>query len=97
MKTQKMACFDVYYYRDYARACCLVFEIEPRERILSRYSATVKPVHDYIPGELYRRELPGILKVYGRVKEKIGLAIVDGFVYRKRQKGVGRSPLRGPA
>lgn len=90
MKTQKMACFDVYYYRNYAKACCLVFEVEPRERILSRYSVAVKPVQDYIPGKFYRRELPCILKVYERVHEDLSLALVDGFVFlESNKKGLG--------
>lgn len=90
MKTSKIACFDVYYYENQAKACCLVFEIEPRERVISRYSAEVKPVVDYIPGEFYRRELPCILRVYERVNEEIGLALVDGFVFLENGKrGLG--------
>ena len=90
MIPRKIACFDVYYYQDRARACCLVFETEPRERIISRYSAKVGPVADYIPGEFYRRELPCILSVYEEVKEEIDLALVDGFVFLENgNKGLG--------
>jgi deoxyribonuclease V len=90
MKSLKIACFDVYYYREHACACCLVFEIEPYERVLSRYSVEVKPIALYIPGKFYRRELPCILKVYGRVKEEIDLLLVDGYVFLENdRKGLG--------
>lgn len=90
MKSPKIACFDVYYYREHACACCLVCEIEPYERVLSRYGVKVKPVDPYIPGEFYRRELPCILKVYERVKEEIDLILVDGFVFLEDiRKGLG--------
>ena len=81
MNYRNIACFDVYYYKDYAKASCIVFEIKTTERIINNYIEIVKPVKKYIPGEFYRRELPCILKVYNKVKEDIHLILVDGYVF----------------
>lgn len=90
MSNQITACFDVYYNQDYAKACCIVFEIEPAEKTLSTYCQIIEHVSDYIPGEFYRRELPCILKVYEKIEEDIDLIIIDGFVMLGNgKKGLG--------
>lgn len=90
MDTPNIACFDVYYHEGSAKASCIVFKIEPQETILSHYNKIITPVSEYIPGEFYKRELPCLLGVYGEIKEKIDLAIVDGFVFlEKGKKGLG--------
>ena len=90
MSNQITACFDVYYSKDHARACCIVFEIEPSEKIFSTYCQIIEHVSDYIPGEFYRRELPCILKIYKKIKEDIDLIIIDGFVMLGNgKKGLG--------
>jgi deoxyribonuclease V len=90
MNNYKIACFDVYYYEGYAKACCIVFENEPFEKIISEYYETIKPVNEYVPGEFYRRELPCLLKVYENIKEEVDLIIVDSFVLLgDGKKGLG--------
>lgn len=60
------------------------------EKIVSHYVETIGKVNDYVPGEFYKRELPCLLKVYGKVKEEISLAIVDGYVWLEvGKKGLG--------
>lgn len=82
---------DVYYYEDYAKSCCIVFEIcENEERIVSEYCAIVQDIDEYVPGEFYKREMPCLLKVLKQVKECIDLIIVDSFVWiGKDKKGMG--------
>lgn len=90
MNNQIIACFDVYYKKDHAKACCIVFETDPTEKTLSTYCQVIEPVSDYISGEFYRRELPCILKVYKMIREDIDLIIIDGFVMLKNgKKGLG--------
>ena len=90
MSNQIIACFDVYYNKDCAKACCMVFEIEPAEKILSAYCQIVESISDYIPGEFYKRELPCIIKAYKKIKEDIDLIIIDGFVMLGNgKKGLG--------
>ncbi|NLJ79330.1 MAG: endonuclease V [Tissierellia bacterium] len=80
MNYGQIACLDVYYYGDYAKACGIVFRIEPSERIISRYCKIIESVEEYIPGQFYRRELPCLLEVYDGIGEGIDLIIIDGFV-----------------
>ena len=90
MSSNKIACFDVYYYEGYAKACCIVFEIEPLESIISRYCEIINSVDRYIPGKFYKRELPCLLKVYKTIEEDIDLIIIDGFVFVENgKKGLG--------
>ncbi|NLJ56023.1 MAG: endonuclease V [Firmicutes bacterium] len=88
--TIKIACFDVYYFKDYAQACSIVFQIAPSEKIISKYCTVVKTFDAYMPGEFYKRELPCLLQVYARVKEKINIIIIDGYVLLgDGRKGLG--------
>lgn len=81
MEKVTAACFDVYYYDDYAKASCIVFEKDKEERILAEYNVIVHDISEYIPGQFYKRELPCILKVLEMVKENIDFLIVDSFVW----------------
>ena len=87
MNYGQIACLDVYYYGDYAKACGIVFRIEPSERIISRYCKIIESVEEYIPGQFYRRELPCLLEVYDGIGEGIDLIIIDGFVLLGGGKG----------
>lgn len=85
-----IACFDVYYFKDFARACCIVFQTGSCEKIVARYCAVVREFNAYVPGEFYKRELPCLLQVYNRIKEKIDIIIVDGYVLLgSGKKGLG--------
>ena len=86
----KIACLDVYYYEDYAKACCIVFTTQPTERIIAKYYKIIKHVDKYISGEFYKRELPCLLAVYNCIREDIDLIIVDGYVWlNDGKKGLG--------
>lgn len=89
MRNMMIACFDVHYYQDYARASCIVFD-KKEEKVIAEYMAEIKGVKDYLPGQFYQRELPCILRVLKKVKENIDLIIIDGFIWVKgREKGLG--------
>lgn len=90
MDDYKIACFDVYYYGDKAKASSIVFQVNPNERIISGYDEIIEQTKEYISGEFYKRELPCILKVYEKIEEDIGLIIVDSFVMLDNgRKGLG--------
>lgn len=90
MKGITAACFDVYYYKDYAKSCCVVFEKCEGEIILSDYSEVIREINEYVPGQFYRRELPCILSVFRKVREDIDLLITDSFVWLEGgKKGLG--------
>ncbi len=90
MKYLNVACLDVYYYENHAKSCCIVFENGNVERIISEYCEIVTPIHEYIPGEFYKRELPCLLRVIEKVQETIDLLIIDSFVWLGNgKKGLG--------
>ncbi len=90
MNVHKTACFDVYYHGNSAKASCIVFQTGDEEKIISRYDEIIGHTNEYISGEFYKRELPCILKVYKKIREKIGLIMVDSFVMLENgKKGLG--------
>ncbi|AKN31041.1 endonuclease V [Clostridium carboxidivorans P7] len=90
MKSVIAACFDVYYYENYAKASCVVFQKDEEERILAEYNVLIDEINEYIPGQFYKRELPCILKLLDKVKENLDFIIVDSFVWlNDSKKGLG--------
>jgi len=90
-KDPLIACFDVYYQRDFARAAAIVFR-QSDETIAGKYTAKISNdrIGNYVPGQFYKRELPGILGVLREIKEDMDIVIVDGFVtVGKNKKGLG--------
>lgn len=88
MNNKNIACFDVYYYETYAKACCIVFN--ENQQMISQYSVIVEDIEDYEPGNFYKRELPCILKTLEIIKENIDLIITDSFVFTgENKKGLG--------
>jgi len=86
-----IACIDVDYKDHQAHVACLVFK-NIKDAVPNRvYTIMVDEIHDYIPGEFYKRELPCILKVLEMVKEKITMIIVDGYVWldANSRRGLG--------
>ncbi|MBI4952301.1 MAG: endonuclease V [Myxococcales bacterium] len=77
-----LACVDVDYRPDgSAVAACLLFgawsDARPVEEHVERITANVAP---YEPGELFRRELPCILKVLALVAVPLEVVVVDAYV-----------------
>ncbi len=76
-----LACVDADYRADGgAVAACLTFAGWGDARPLATYTARVAEVAPYRSGELFRRELPGILRVLESVDAALDAIIVDGYV-----------------
>jgi deoxyribonuclease V len=75
-------CLDVHYRPDGAVAACVLFrewpDVAPADELVARFPPTSEP---YTPGELYKRELPFLLAVIGRVKDALDGIVVDGYVW----------------
>jgi len=80
---------DSYYKDNVCNTSLVVFKLEDDKII---YSDTIytKVTFDYVPGEFYKRELPGIKKILKKfIKEqlelwdKIHAVIVDGYITLK--------------
>ncbi|PPK96233.1 endonuclease V [Nonlabens xylanidelens] len=81
---------DLHYKEDdSAKAVGILCEWEDKEAI-EIIIEQLENVEPYVPGEFYKRELPGILKIIERVEfEKIEAIIVDGHVYVDNDKNYG--------
>jgi deoxyribonuclease V len=73
--------FDVYYSNNIAQAVAIGFDhwtdsvpkVSEKELIIN--------IEEYVPGEFYKRELPCILKVLGKLRpDTISTIVVDGYV-----------------
>ena len=80
---------DVNYTPSYAKSVGILFEWQdemPREIVLDEFDQ----VEEYISGEFYKRELPCILRILGRVDlGRVELIVVDGNIYADNQKRMG--------
>ncbi len=85
-----IACFDVHYEENTAYVAALVFENWSDSKPKSEYTVELNPVAEYIPGQFYKRELPGLLKCFESIEEEVDCIIVDSFVWLEEgRKGMG--------
>ena len=87
-----IAAFDVHYLEDgRASAAAVLFsdynDSEPQTIYTKFLTAGAA---DYIPGELYRRELPCILTLLKQINKALDEMIVDGYVMLGNKPGLGQ-------
>lgn len=84
------ACVDV-HYTDHAKVACLTFDSWQSDAPNSKYVSVIEHVEEYVPGQFYKRELPCILKILGKVKEPLEVLVIDGYVWLdgKQTPGLG--------
>ena len=76
-----IACVDVAYLGAGAVAACVVFPDWTSPEAVARNVEHIPAVLPYQPGQFYRRELPCLLAVLGRVREPLEVVLVDGYVW----------------
>ena len=76
-----LACVDVDYRGDEAVAACVLFNAWSDEGPAARMVEKIGAVEPYIPGQFYRRELPCLLAVLGKLSEAPQLVVIDGYVW----------------
>ena len=81
---------DVHYQGGMATGAGVLFEDWGDARGEETYISKIEGVHDYIPGEFYKRELPCLLKLLEDHQITPGCIVVDGFVYLD---GLGKAGL----
>jgi deoxyribonuclease V len=83
------ACVDVDYRVDDAMAACVLFHDWTDDRCAGQHVERIRGVAEYVPGQFYRRELPCLLAVLGRVAEPLELVVVDGYVWLGEEDAPG--------
>jgi deoxyribonuclease V len=72
---------DVYYTDDFAQVAGAIFEDWSDNKPLDILTTRVVSPSDYQPGELFKRELPCILKLMSYHALVPEIVIVDGYVF----------------
>ncbi len=81
---------DVAYHDQDAVAAAIVTPGHDTGKIISSYTTVSRKVADYEPGFFYKRELPCLVSVLGKVKEPLGLIFIDAHVWlSRRYPGLG--------
>lgn len=74
-----LACLDVHYTGDHAHAAAVTFESWHSTSSLSQFTAALRQDAPYEPGNFFRRELPPLLAVLGRLPEEPQTILIDGY------------------
>jgi deoxyribonuclease V len=76
-----IACLDAYYREGRTSAAC-VLALKWTDATPHAALVRVVPAHQpYVPGQLYRRELPALLAVLAEVGLALEATVVDGYVW----------------
>lgn len=82
---------DVYYREDSgAVAAAVVFSSFTDNEPYAVYISEIQNAENYISGQFYKRELPCIINVLEKIKEKIDILIIDGYIDPGNRPGLGR-------
>jgi deoxyribonuclease V len=86
-----LAAVDAQYEAETAAVACVTFLDWSDPAPASEHSTLVHPVEEYIPGELWRRELPCIMAVLRLLSNLPETVLIDGYVWLdgSGRKGLG--------
>lgn len=89
-----IAAFDVQYLEHGCVAAAVLFPEYSDAAPIAEYTHFLSGAANYIPGEFYRRELPGILSLLEQISEVPDEMIIDGYVMLGDQPGLGQHLFR---
>ena len=84
-----IACVDVDYREDEAVAACVLFRAWADEHAAAETVERIGRVEPYQPGQFYRRELPCLLSVLGKLAEPPATVVIDGYVWLRDEESPG--------
>jgi deoxyribonuclease V len=76
-----IACVDVDYRDHEAVAACVLLRAWEDDTSANELVERIGRVEPYEPGQFYRRELPCLLAVLGKVSVPLEAVVVDGYVW----------------
>lgn len=82
---------DVQYKGSKGYAGGIIFSSWGQSKPDKEVLTIINDIHEYIPGQFYKRELPCILQLLEQLNEKPEVIIIDGYVYltSKTKWGLG--------
>jgi deoxyribonuclease V len=84
-----IACLDTFYKNISATVACIIFSDWHDKDIIGQYVGQISEVKPYEPGRFYKRELPCLLYVLGKIVEPIDMILIDGYVWLDEKKSPG--------
>jgi len=72
-----------------ATIAAVVFECWEAEQPVAEHIVEQRDIQPYVPGEFYRRELPGLLAVLNRIEVPLEAILIDGYVWLGDKPGLG--------
>jgi deoxyribonuclease V len=84
-----LVCVDVDYREKGAVAACVLFRAWADPASAGQVVERLDSVAPYEPGQFYKRELPCLLAVLGKVPEPIDLVVIDGYVWLSDEQTPG--------
>ena len=82
--------FDSYYFADHSQTAAVAFADWTDAEPAATYLASLPIKEEYISGEFYKRELPGILQVLEQIDlQPADILVVDGYVHLNDQGKLG--------
>jgi deoxyribonuclease V len=57
---------------------------------VAEVTEVIANIQPYVPGEFYRRELPGLLAVLGKIREPLDVIVIDGYVCLNEKPALGQ-------
>ena len=86
-----IAAADVCYFKDWAVAAAILFCDWSSERPEVELRQRIEKVEPYEPGNFYRRELPGLMRVLEPVRNQLETIVIDGYVWlgSENRSGLG--------
>jgi deoxyribonuclease V len=80
---------DVHYEPHRARAACTVFRDWSSASAECERVVEAPPASPYVPGQLFRRELPPLLAIIRALVEPPAIVLVDGYVWLDADRAPG--------
>ena len=76
-----IAAVDVQYGNALAAAACVTFADWPATSAMQELTQLISDPAPYVPGEFWRRELPGIVALLSALNVSPTIIVIDGYVW----------------
>ncbi|KAF0243618.1 MAG: hypothetical protein FD180_3222 [Planctomycetota bacterium] len=76
-----IACLDAHYRDEVAFAAGVLFDDWPARAPVREWTVRVEGGAPYVPGQFYRREMPGLLRLLEALPELPRIVLVDAYAW----------------
>src|SRR5262245_33467825 len=84
-----IAVLDAHYTDGSSKVAAVVIERWEAENPVAEHIIKQSSIQPYVPGEFYKRELPGLLAVLNRIQGTPETILIDGYVWLGDSPGLG--------